>query len=323
MMDAAERRMFADALGTATTEHTGRELDAVLADLGWADALADDARAAVESLFESQGRGARASAALAVVVDSAAGSGTGAGEVFALPRPGHSDHPGTLVGDGRISLRAVALRAPDADDQVVVICARGGSDVAVRVPARSLTMRTVHGIDAAHELVELGTGASGVPVNLAASHPVDWASGLAAGRRAIAHELVGASAGMLELAREHALSRVQFGRPIAGFQAIRHRLAETHVAVEGARAAVDGAWDDCSPVSALMAKAVAGRSGRLTMRHAQQVLAGMGFTYEHPFHHYLRRTLLLDELLGSSRTLTHQLGVEILRTRQLPRLLPL
>ncbi|MGC2654903.1 MAG: acyl-CoA dehydrogenase family protein, partial [Mycobacterium sp.] len=50
---------------------------------------------------------------------------------------------------------------------------------------------------------------------------------LAAGRRALGWWLVGTSRAMLSLARRHALDRVQFGRPVAGFQAIRHRLAET------------------------------------------------------------------------------------------------
>lgn len=322
MMDPAERALFAAALRSATSEHTGRALDAVLDELGWADALADDPRAAVEPLFESQGRLARASDALAVVVDGAAGSGVGAGEVLALPRPPHCGRPGTLDGE-RLSLRAVALREPAADEQVVVICADKESDVAVRVPASAVRVRRLHGIDPDHELVELWTDPPGVPVDRAAAMPADWISGLAAGRRAVSHELAGLSATMLELARDHALSRIQFGRPIADFQAVRHRLAEAHVAVEGARAAIDGAWDDCSAVSASIAKAVAGRNARVTMRHAQQVLAGMGFTYEHPFHRYLRRALLLDEMLGSARTLTYELGERILRTRQLPELLPL
>jgi len=128
---------------------------------------------------------------------------------------------------------------------------------------------------------------------------------------------------MLELAREHALDRIQFDRPIASFQAVRHRLAETLVAIEMADAALDGAWLDGSPVSAAMAKAVAGRSARTGMRHCQQVLAGVGFTTEHPFHRYARRVLVLDQLLGSSKALTKHLGTELLRTRQLPPLPPL
>ena len=54
-----------------------------------------------------------------------------------------------------------------------------------------------------------------------------------------------------------------------------------------------------------MAKAVAGRQARTTARHCQQVLAGIGFTTEHPLHHYVRRTLVLDALLGE-RLVTHQ-----------------
>jgi Acyl-CoA dehydrogenase, C-terminal domain len=322
-MDPAERRLFADALRSATREHTGPALDETLAGLGWADALTDDPRAAVELLFENQGRAAHASEALAVVVAAAAGRGVGPDEVLALPRPGYAGRPGTLEGNGRLSLRAVALREPAAQEQVVVVCARDESDVAVRVPASALRVRPLRGINPGQELFELAADQPGVLADPAEVSPVDWTSGLAAGRRAVAHELVGLSATMLELAREHAVSRVQFGRPIGSFQAVRHRLAEAHVAVEGARAAADGAWDDRSLVSASMAKAIAGRNARLTARHAQQVLAGMGFTYEHPFHRYLRRVLLLDELLGSSRSLTYELGVQILRTRRLPELLPL
>jgi len=321
-MDEAERRLFGDAVRSAASEHTGPALDAALAGLGWAEALADDPRAATGFLFENQGRVAHASGALAVVVGAAAGIEVGPGEVLALPRPGHSSRPGVL-SDGRVSLRAVALREPAPGGQIVVICGHDGSDVVARVPESAVRVRRLHGIDPDHELMELEADLPGGPAGRAAAEPADWDSGLAAGRRALAHELAGLSETMLELAREHALSRVQFGRPIAGFQAVRHRLAETYVAVQGARAAVDGAWDDCSPVSASMAKAVAGRSARVTIRHAQQVLAGMGFTDEHPFHRYLRRTLLLDELLGSSRSLTCELGEQILRTRRLPELLPL
>ena len=72
-----------------------------------------------------------------------------------------------------------------------------------------------------------------------------------------------------------------------------------------------------------MAKAVAGREARTAARHCQQVLAGIGFTTEHPFHLYFRRVLVLDALFGTSRTLTRALGDDLLATRQLPPLLPL
>ena len=58
-------------------------------------------------------------------------------------------------------------------------------------------------------------------------------------------------------------------------------------------------------------------------KHAQQVLGGMGFTNEHALHRYVRRTMALEQLLGASRLLTKQIGAEILRTRQVPSMLPL
>jgi len=153
--------------------------------------------------------------------------------------------------------------------------------------------------------------------------PIDWPVSLAFGRLALGHELVGASRKMLELARDHAVDRIQFDRPIAMFQAVRHRLAETLVAIEAAEAALDVAWLDREPVSAAMAKAVAGRAARTAARHCQQVLAGIGFTTEHPFHRYVKRVLVLDQLLGSAHMLTRDLGAHIITTGALPPLVPL
>ena len=128
-----------------------------------------------------------------------------------------------------------------------------------------------------------------------------------------AHELVGCSRAMLDLACEHARGRIQFDRPIASFQAVRHRLAETLVAVGMAEAMLDAAWLDPTPPASSMAKAVAGRQAHTAARHCQQVLAGIGFTVEHPFHRYVRRTLVLDALLGTAASLTTSLGVGLAR----------
>jgi alkylation response protein AidB-like acyl-CoA dehydrogenase len=128
---------------------------------------------------------------------------------------------------------------------------------------------------------------------------------------------------MLELARGHALERIQFGRPISAFQAVRHRLADTLVAIETADAVLGAAWEDRFSQTAAMAKALAGRGARTAARHCQQVLAGMGFTTEHALHRYVRRVLVLDQLMGSASLLTRELGAELLRTKELPALLPL
>lgn len=148
------------------------------------------------------------------------------------------------------------------------------------------------------------------------------ASALAAGRRALGWWLVGTGRGMLSLARRHALDRVQFGRHISSFQAIRHRLAETLVAIEGAEATLHtaeqvGADDG---LASLLAKAAAGQAALTAARHCQQVLGGIGFTAEHPLHHHVKRSLILDGLLGSARELTREAGKALVDKRSAPRL---
>jgi alkylation response protein AidB-like acyl-CoA dehydrogenase len=119
---------------------------------------------------------------------------------------------------------------------------------------------------------------------------------------------------MLELARTHALDRTQFGRPIASFQAVRHRLAETLVALDGAEAVLAAAEDRSATgpadieLASLLAKAAAGQAALTTARHCQQVLGGIGFTAEHALHIHVKRALLLDGLLGSARELTREAG---------------
>ena len=128
---------------------------------------------------------------------------------------------------------------------------------------------------------------------------------------------------MLDLAREHALERVQFGQPIASFQAVRHRLAETLVAIETADAALDAAWLDGSPRPRPWPRRSPGAAPAPRRKHCQQVLAGIGFTTEHDLHRHIRRALVLNGLFGTAKSLTGALGAELLESRRLPPLLPL
>jgi hypothetical protein len=139
-------------------------------------------------------------------------------------------------------------------------------------------------------------------------------------RRALGWWLVGSSRAMLALARQHALDRVQFGRPIAAFQAVRHRLAETLVAIEGAEATLKLPGTDNPDLTALLAKAAAGKAALTAARHCQQVLGGIGFTAEHDLHHHVKRVLVLDGLLGSSRELTRKAGAGLRARGSAPRL---
>jgi alkylation response protein AidB-like acyl-CoA dehydrogenase len=130
---------------------------------------------------------------------------------------------------------------------------------------------------------------------------------------------------MLALARQHAVDRVQFGRHISSFQAIRHRLAETLVAIEGAEATLQAAvdvdvTDDPDGLASLLAKAAAGQAALTTARHCQQVLGGIGFTAEHLLHRHVKRALVLDGLLGNARELTREAGAALRAKGSAPRL---
>jgi hypothetical protein len=235
-----------------------------------------------------------------------------------LPALGQWRAPGRLVGN-RLTVRGLGTHGLAARKTVWLVAESDEQPVVLAVDTATLSLEAAPGIDPWLGAIEVtGEIAGAAPVG-----PADWRAAVVAGHRAIAHELVGASRRMLELARQHALDRVQFGQPIARFQAIRHRLAETLIAIEMAVAVVGAAWLDRSPQAASMAKATAGRSARTAARHCQQVLAGIGFTTEHDLHRYVRRILVLEQLLGATRDLTRELGSEILAQRRLPAPLPL
>ncbi len=143
---------------------------------------------------------------------------------------------------------------------------------------------------------------------------------VAEARLAVGWWLVGSARAMLALARQHALDRVQFGKPIASFQAVRHRLAETLVAIEGAEATLTLPGVDNPDLTALLAKAAAGKAALTAAKHCQQVLGGIGFTAEHDFAHHAKRALVLDGLLGSSRELTRRAGSGLRARGSVPRL---
>ena len=321
-MDGEELELFTKSLRHATAQHTGAALDAALDTLGWRDALTADPDAAAATLFALQGAAATSSSALDDVIVAALGLDPDPGLGVVLPALGRTDPPGTPAGGG-VAVAGLGTSGLSHRDRAVVVTADGQGCVAAVVATADLDVRAVHGIDPLLGLVAVAV--DGVAVPAAADRaPVPWAAAVAAGQRAVAHELVGASRRMLDLAREHAVERVQFGRPIAAFQAVRHRLAESFVAIEAADAALGAAaGDDDPPLAAALAKAIAGRSARTVARHCQQVLAGIGFTTEHDLHRYVRRVLVLDRLLGDSRSLTRQLGDDLLDRRALPALPPL
>ena len=281
-----------------------------------------DPDTAAATLFALQGAAATSSSALDDVVVAALGLDPDAGLGVVLPALGRTDPPGTTAGDG-VAVAGLGTSGLSHRDRAVVVTGDGQGCVAAVVATADLDVRAVHGIDPLLGLVAVavdrwryprprtGRRCRGPRRSPPGSEPSPTSSSARRCR-------------MLDLAREHAVERVQFGRPIAAFQAVRHRLAESFVAIEAADAALGAAaGDDDPPLAAALAKAIAGRSARTVARHCQQVLAGIGFTTEHDLHRYVRRVLVLDRLLGDSRSLTRQLGDDLLDRRALPALPPL
>ncbi|MFL5839102.1 MAG: acyl-CoA dehydrogenase family protein [Thermoleophilaceae bacterium] len=124
---------------------------------------------------------------------------------------------------------------------------------------------------------------------------------------AVAAELVGISQRALEMAVEYAKDRKQFDRPIGAYQAVSHQCAEMLKQVEGARSLVyyagwaAGAAPDEFPLAASMAKAYASDAGWNVTASALQVHGGIGFTWEHDLHWFLKRAKTDGVLYGSAR----------------------
>ena len=123
---------------------------------------------------------------------------------------------------------------------------------------------------------------------------------------ALALETVGTCQSIFELALGHAREREQFGVPIGSFQAIKHKFADLLVALERARATCYFAAlaiaedDDRRALATSMAKAAAGDCQRLVAQEGIQVLGGIGYTWEHDMHLYVKRAKAGDALLGTA-----------------------
>jgi alkylation response protein AidB-like acyl-CoA dehydrogenase len=134
----------------------------------------------------------------------------------------------------------------------------------------------------------------------------------------LAAECVGVAERALEMAVEYATLREQFGRPIGSFQAIKHRLASVLVEVEAARSAAwYGLWSvtarpEETPLVAPLTLATYTETAYLAASENVQVHGGIGCTWEHPAHLYLRRATTSRLLLGDPgeqrETLLQRLG---------------
>jgi acyl-CoA dehydrogenase-like protein len=319
-MDAAELTLLASTLGQLAQAHEGAELTKALDAFGFAEVLQATPQVAVPALFEAMGRAGSTSAALQDVLTLPLAAASGAVRAVLLPPIG-GGLAGSLAAD-TVTVRGLLLGQRPAGACFVAPVSSAGQAAWARLPdTAALTVRPVAGLDPALGLAEV-TGS--VPADALLSGEAAgqaWREVAAAGRRALGYQMLGAVSRMIELATEHARTRVQFGQPVGSFQAVRHRLAEAFVAREGAAAALELSWEaDDEELAAMLAKSLAGRAARLAATHCQQVLAGLGFTAEHPFHRYLARALVLDRLLGSAAELPAEIGARLAAAGYVPRL---
>ena len=227
-METAERALLAETVRDAcAARDRSASLDPVLDDLGWRDMLAAEPSDAVDIVFTALGTTNGSATALDDVVVSALGIQPHAGLAALLPPFAAWDPPGRADGDHVHALGLATARALTADE-ILVMCDAGGALRAVTVPATVAELTPVHAIDpdaGLHTVRVVAAANTGTALERDA-----WETAVALARRAVAHQAAGASRAMLDLACTHAVERVQFGRPIASFQAVRHRLAEALVA---------------------------------------------------------------------------------------------
>jgi alkylation response protein AidB-like acyl-CoA dehydrogenase len=135
-----------------------------------------------------------------------------------------------------------------------------------------------------------------------------------------AAEMLGSASRVLDLATDYAKERVQFGRPIGSFQAVKHRCADMLVDVEGMRSTVYwaawciGARDGDASIAASTAKTWCSDASKRVMASGLQVHGGIGFTWEHDLHFFLKRAQL-DQLLFGDATFHRERLAALVRPR--------
>ena len=127
----------------------------------------------------------------------------------------------------------------------------------------------------------------------------------------LAAEQIGAATRCLELTVEYTKERVQFGRPIGSFQALKHRMADLYVAVQAARAVVNDATDAPSATSAALARVAATEALSTVAAEGIQLHGGIAITWEHDMQLYFKRAHGSSQLLGPASAHLRRLESEV------------
>jgi Acyl-CoA dehydrogenase, C-terminal domain len=302
-LDADMLAMLRTSLQHVLTDPTDRPLAERLDELGWSDVVDQDEPTALQTLFETKGETVSAADALGPTLAAHLAAITGDARLAAATVALRSPFGVSAVTDDALTIEAVALSAPA---ELIVYPVDGRLAVC---PGAGVTVATLGGSDEALGLLRL-TGS--VP-----TADIQWIDGsawpqlVARARWLLAAELVGISRHVVASAVEYTKERVQYGKPIGVFQALQHRLASAHAMTVGAGHLVTEAGLDGDAWTAMVAKCMAGQTAEHACTQAQQCYGAIGFTWEHEFHRYLRRTYALDRMFGDWRTLEHEIGTRL------------
>jgi alkylation response protein AidB-like acyl-CoA dehydrogenase len=218
--------------------------------------------------------------------------------------------PGIASGEQRGTVayvvNGVASLVPDADTADFVVLFDEASGTATVAERGAVQAQPIDTIDSTRRFSRVTPNGSGSGEELSGGRG-EASEAIAPIAVALSGELVGVSQRAMEMAVEYAKDRQQFGRPIGAYQAVSHRCAQMLLETEGARSAtLYAAWTaDHEPESlqlaGSMAKAYASDCGWRVTASSLQVHGGIGFTWEHDLHFFLKRAKTDGHLFGSAR----------------------
>jgi alkylation response protein AidB-like acyl-CoA dehydrogenase len=210
--------------------------------------------------------------------------------------------PGIASGEARGTVGIIqggeAALVPDGDTAELIVLVEG--DSASLVEAGDADVEPVETIDLTRHFARVRSD-GGEPL------AGDPEAGLARAAIGVAAELTGVSQRAMEMAVDYARERKQFDRPIGAYQAVSHRCAQMLLEVECSRSTTYyAAWTADSepetlPLASAMAKAYASDAGWRITTSALQVFGGIGFTWEHDLHFFIKRARVDGHLYGSPR----------------------
>ncbi len=214
----------------------------------------------------------------------------------------------TAAGDGHTLSGVKSFVIDGHIANLIIVAARTGAGVslfAVAGDADGLTRESLSTMDQTRKQAKLTF--DNTPATLIGTDGGGWdvmSTVLDLGAVALAAEQVGGAQFVLEMAVQYAKDRVQFGRPIGSFQAIKHKCADMLLEVESAKsAAYYGLWcaaemNDELPSVASLAKSYCSEAYFHAAAENIQIHGGIGFTWEHPAHLYFKRAKSSELLFG-------------------------